>query len=140
MTSDEANKRHLSWGILFHMLGRSAKSASVLDRMTSSAGSPYGELSGALLTYIELDAPSCGRAKRRIRAKGKRRPQPMDRTEQLVRIVEFIGKLLDPRDASLPKLGYECDAVRGKRYQSGKAQDNGETGFSRDPFKKIEEE
>lgn len=115
-------KKNLSWGVLFHIQGQQELSTERLERAMNNQQAPeeLKNLSIKLIEYIKCEST-------------ERLKCPMI----LQNLIEILGKILSPKkEENVPKLSNECPRSHILR----KADDSPGKGYSRDPFKEINED
>jgi len=109
--------RALSWGLLFSMLGLVTEASASFGSLKDDPG--LAALVAAMEAYLRSRKPS------------------EDERVTAGRIVEELGKLLDPTSSTSqgPNLSRECPRCPRRR----EADDDPKRGYSRDAFKRVAE-
>lgn len=117
----KSQKQNLCWGILYRMLGLKDRSKICLSRFNKGNYKAYFDLAQTALKYNPC-----------------KDDLPYD--DLLVEVAELTSEILMPRRAQKAKLALECGAGGQPKLKSGMARDDESRGYSRDAFKRIENE
>jgi hypothetical protein len=117
-------KKHLCWGILFHMQGRQAEARQELKKIKGDKKTrdEFKTVSDKIIKFIEFGSPE------RLESQDL-----VNRSTLLLELVEELDNILNYKNGDAPNLALECE----RNPTKGEACDNRNNGYSRDPYREI---